>query len=98
MSYSFTCEPREWFSRRHYVTFSMSNPDMVMHRPVKTCRIECPHHINECGEFKVKPAKAPRGPGGGQVKYGNKKTTASNGEVLDSKREARRLSCESGRE
>src|ERR1700757_2591744 len=33
------------------VTFSFKDPDYLIHMKSERCPIECPHHIDECGEF-----------------------------------------------
>ncbi len=54
MGSAFQAEPREWFSdadRREVVTFSLANPDWVIHRAHPDCPLEHPHLASECGRL-----------------------------------------------
>jgi len=55
---AFPAEPREWFSeadRRELVTFSLADPDWVIHRAHPDCPAEHPHLASTCGRFKTPP-------------------------------------------
>lgn len=55
-------EPLEWFKGRHFVTLSFRDPDWVMHKLSKRCKLESPHLMDKCGEFIRRPSSSvPRG-------------------------------------
>ena len=58
MGSAFQAEPPEWFSeqdRREMVTFSLADPDWVIHRAHPERPAEHPHPASDCGRFKTPP-------------------------------------------
>ena len=54
MGSAFPAEPPEWFSdadRRELVTFSLADPDWVIHRADPVRPVEYPHLASDCGRL-----------------------------------------------